>query len=260
MSVLICPVCREKLQRTGNSFVCGNRHSFDLSKEGYLNLLKVSGHRSRHPGDAPELCRARRAFLREGYYEPLRDFVAERITGDVVLDACCGEGYYTKAFAEQHETYGFDIAKDMVRLAAGQDKKTQYFVAGLHEIPVGSDSIDCLTHLFAPVHDAEFSRVLRKDGTMLSVLPGERHLFGLKEKLYDSVRLNDEVPPDSTLTLCSKERLRYDITLRNTDDILNLYRMTPYYYKTARTGVDKLSALETLTTTLDFVVLTYKKA
>lgn len=259
MSILICPVCGESLYAQGNSLVCANRHSFDRAKEGYLNLLLSGQHRSKHPGDAPQLCRARRAFLSKGYYAPLRRFVTERVRGDVVLDACCGEGYYTCAAAEKHETYGFDIAKETVRLAAKQDKRTQYFVAGLHRIPVRTGAVDTLMHLFAPFEDGEFCRVLKPGGTLLHVLPGELHLWGLKQALYKAPYRNRETPPQTVLTLVKTERLRYDVCLECTEDILNLYGMTPYCYKTAQSGLQQLSALPKLETTLDFVVMTYTK-
>ena len=260
VDLLICPVCGLDLARADRSFACEAGHSFDLSKEGYLNLLLSSQRRSRHPGDAPELCRARRAFLSSGHYAPLRSFVAERLSGTVVLDACCGEGYYTSAASERgFRTFGFDIAKDMVRLAAKADKRTQYFAAGLHAIPVRTGSVDTLMHLFAPPADAELSRVLRPGGTLIRVMPGERHLWQLKQALYDTPYLNRETLQPCSLSLLRQERLRFDFELSGTEDILNLFRMTPYSYKTSREGEDKLRALERLGVTADFLVLTYRK-
>ena len=260
MPILTCPVCGHALAARERIYSCDNGHAFDLAKEGYLNLLLPTQRRSRHPGDAPELCRARRAFLAAGYYAPLRDFVAARLQGGTVLDACCGEGYYTSAFAAHaRQTYGFDIAKDMVRLAAKADKRAFYFVAGLHRIPVQSGSVDTLTHLFAPFEDAEFARVLKKGGTLLTVIPGEAHLWQLKQTLYETPYRNRETPPRTRLAPVRTERLRYEIDLRTTEDVLNLYRMTPYSYKTARAGAEKLCALDGLRTTVDFVVLTYRR-
>lgn len=260
MSVLMCPVCAQALTPRDRTYICASGHAFDLAKEGYLNLLLPTQRRSRHPGDAPELCRARRAFLSAGYYAPLRAFMAERVQGGTVLDACCGEGYYTSAYPERGcETYGFDIAKDMVRLAAKADKRSFYFVAGLHSIPAKSESVDTLTHLFAPFADAEFARVLKPGGTLLTVQPGEMHLWQLKQTLYETPYRNRETPPQTGLRLAKTERLRYEIELRSQADILNLFRMTPYSYKTAPQAVQKLCALDALRTTVDFVVLTYTK-
>ena len=254
MRMLLCPLCREPLQRQDRAAVCANGHSFDFSKEGYLNLLPVNGRRSRHPGDAPEMCRARRAFLSAGHYAPLREAVASLVAGDVVLDACCGEGYYTSAVAETgRETYGFDIAKDMVRMAAKADKRSLYFVAGLHAIPVRDASVDTLLHLFAPPSAAEFRRVLRKGGTLLDVQPGAEHLFGLKAQLYDAPYRNRETTPDFGLPLARETRLRYTIRLKG-EQIRDLFRMTPYAYKTAPAAADKLLALPELVTDVEFLI------
>lgn len=260
MSILTCPVCACALTAQAHTYVCANGHAFDLAKEGYLNLLLPTQRRSRFPGDAPELCRARRAFLAKGYYAPLRAFVAERLQGEVVLDACCGEGYYTSAFARSgRETYGFDIAKDMVRLASKADKRAFYFVAGLHSIPVRPQSVDTLTHLFAPFEDAQFARVLKTGGTLVTVQPGERHLWQLKKALYETPYPGRETPPQTILTLRTEERLRYEIDLRGPEDALNLFRMTPYSYKTARGGEEKLRVMDSFCITADFVVRTYRK-
>lgn len=259
MSVLICPVCRQPLSETDAGFRCSARHTFDKAREGYVHLLLPNRRRSRFPGDAPQLVRARRAFLDAGYYAPLRDMIAERIDGGVLLDACCGEGYYTAAFAQKADrAFAFDIAKDAVRLAAVRDKRTQYFVAGLHEIPMQTGSVDTLTHLFAPFADAEFTRVLKPGGTLLHVLPGETHLMGLKRVLYDVPYANAETLPQTVLTLDSTERLRYSVTLRTREDIRNLFAMTPYSYKTSQDAARRLDALDTLETELDFVVVTYR--
>ena len=260
MSILICPVCGTLLRKDGARRVCENAHSFDLAREGYCNLLLPSQHKSRTPGDAPERIRARRAFLDAGYYAPLRSLVAGCVTGETVLDACCGEGYYTAAAAEQAaQTYGFDIAKDAVRYAAKRDKRTTYFVAGLQAVPVRSGSVDTILHLFAPFADEEFCRMLKPGGTLLHVLPGEEHLMGLKRVLYAAPYRNRETPPETALTLQSTQRLRYTVTLRTSDDVRNLFAMTPYGYKTSPEDAARLLSLDTLETALDFVVMTYRK-
>ncbi len=259
MQPLRCPLCREPLQRKDRAAVCARGHSFDFSKEGYLNLLPVNGRRSRHPGDAPEMCRARRAFLAAGHYAPLREAVVSLLAGSVVLDACCGEGYYTSAAAETgRAVYGFDIAKDMVRMAAKADKRSFYFVAGLHAIPVADESVDTLMHLFAPPAAEEFRRVLGKGGLLIDVQPGERHLLALKEKLYEKPYLNRETPPAYDLPLVREERVRYSIRLEG-EAICDLFYMTPYAYKTAPAAAKKLLALPELVTDVDFLIRVFKK-
>jgi len=72
MSTLICPFCQSELLATEHkSYACENNHNFDLSKEGYLNLLPVNQKSSKDPGDNKMMISARREFLELGHYDPL---------------------------------------------------------------------------------------------------------------------------------------------------------------------------------------------
>ena len=51
---------------------CPNRHSFDVAKEGYTNLLLNHGPRTR-VAVSPRDVKARRSFLSAGFYRPLSD-------------------------------------------------------------------------------------------------------------------------------------------------------------------------------------------
>ena len=91
-----CPLCHAPLARRDNSFICPQRHQFDLAKEGYVNLLPVQFKRSRDPGDSAEMMQARREFLDAGHYQPLREAVSAYLhtfAPTDLLDIGCGEGY-----------------------------------------------------------------------------------------------------------------------------------------------------------------------
>ena len=117
MNILTCPVCGEKLNIDGKAFKCANSHSFDIAKQGYVNLL-LTNKSGDKKGDSRESAHSRREFLQKGYYSFLRDYVTSKL-GGTVLDICCGEGYYDEY---QGELYGFDISREMVRLAASARK------------------------------------------------------------------------------------------------------------------------------------------
>ena len=76
-----------------------------------------------------------------------------------LLDICCGEGYYTSAMGAVPgvDAYGFDLGKEMVRLAAKRGDAT-YFVANMKDIPVADGAFDMVTELFAPFNAREFDR------------------------------------------------------------------------------------------------------
>ncbi len=90
-----------------------------------------------------------------------------------------------------------------------------------------------VTELFAPFNEREFARVLAPEGSLYTVVPGARHLFGLKEVLYDTPYLNDEKLPKTTeLELVGTQRVSANITLQTQADIEAVFQMTPYYYRT----------------------------
>ena len=123
--MLICPNCGEQLIKTENTFRCVNKHSFDIASSGYCNLL-VGSKAGEFKGDSKEMVMARRSFLDSGAYEPLRDAVCNTVRNlapSVVIDAGCGEGYYTRAVA----TVLLDVNNDVIMIGADISKAaTQY--------------------------------------------------------------------------------------------------------------------------------------
>lgn len=254
MSILICPVCKNELNKCGNTLKCENNHCFDYSKEGYVNLLlgSKSGDKT---GDSKDSARARHALLSKGYYHCLKDYLTDKMQG-TVLDICCGEGYYDDCSGE---LYGFDISKEMVRLAAKSKKQNNYFVANLSAIPVKDNSIDTAIHLFAPFNEKEFSRVLKNDGVLYSVVGGENHLWELKKILYDTPYKNDEQTPETVnLKLVSKNKVSDKVKISG-DDLKTLFSMTPYFYRTSENDKRKLDEIDETELTVEFLVLEYRK-
>ena len=284
MSLLTCPVCHKTLEFGEKKARCAAGHMFDLAREGYVNLLR-SSKAGDTMGDPKQQARSRRDFLDKGYYQPLRDRLVE-LAGEQAnqwreshpgarptcaqpqadapipfLDICCGEGYYTSALGAIPgiDAYGFDLAKEMVRLAAKRGHGT-YFVANLKAIPVADGSFPMVTHLFAPFNEREFARVLAPGGTLYTVVPGSRHLFGLKQALYDTPYLNDEkLPATSQLELVTTHKVSADITLASPADIEAVFQMTPYYFRTSTQDKAKLRAYEQLATPIEFVIAQYRK-
>lgn len=253
--VLICPVCGKPLKKTEKSFICEEGHVFDIAKEGYVNLLtgnRVGG------GDNPEMVAARRNFLGEDYYKCLREALRPLVSG-MVLDACCGEGYFTQAIAENADkAFAFDLSKDAVKRAAKKIKNTTFFVGNIANIPISDNSIDVLTHIFAPMHE-ECARVLKEDGILLQVVPGKRHLWQMKQALYENPYENDNasnLPPCFRIT----EEIRVaDIITVSHERLGDLLKMTPYGYKTSEAATKKFLRLPQLKTEIEFIIYRAKK-
>lgn len=264
--LLRCPICGADGERTadGRTFFCHGtrRHCYDFARSGYLNLSREG-----KTGDARTAVRARSAFLSAGYYAPLRDRVCE-ILGELgvetVLDAGCGEGYYTDRMAAGRRAVGIDLSRDGIDHAAKEARRTgsgAFFAVGsLFELPIADGAFDAVTSLFAPCAETEFCRVLRGDGHLLLVGAGEEHLMGLKQALYEIPRTNPgraDLP--SGMRLCRRERLRYEITVEGEETVDALFSMTPYYWRTSESDRAKLCGLAELRTVCDFDIFLYGK-
>jgi len=264
--VLRCPVCGGAMERQGGSLLCDGprRHCFDLAKEGYVNLAasKAAGG-----GDDAALIRARTAFLSEGHYRPFADRVCallqQNAPGGVVLDAGCGEGYYTHRMAESgFYTVGLDLSKNGIRHAAkaakGQERAF-FAVAGIFDLPLAESSVDAVVSLFAPVCEAEFLRVLKPGGILLLAGAAPEHLFALKKAIYDTPYQNE---PRADVPLAMEhlftERLTFDMDL-DAAALASLFAMTPYFYRTSKQGIERLAALRQLTVNGEFDLTLYRK-
>lgn len=274
--ILICPVCGGVLSRSGGSLLCEKRHCFDISAKGYVNLLLPNHMNAKLPGDNKLMVGARRRFLEKGYYEPLADALCvcagEYFPDEgAFLDAGCGEGYYTEKMLsalygrkKKVRAAAVDISKAACAAAAVRLKSCPVSVmtaaASVFRLPAACCGTDMLTTIFAPLCMEEFTRVLKTGGILIMVIPAPRHLWQLKQAVYDEPYEN--TPHDYALEgyeLIDRRSVEDTIELRCREDISDLFMMTPYYYKTGEEGHRRLEALETLTTEIAFEVLVYRK-
>lgn len=267
MSCFICPVCKCELQRGERAYTCPNRHSFDISKDGYVNLLMSNQSSHKRHGDDKLMVISRRKFLEKGFYQRLCRKICEAIKayaapGSAVADIGCGEGYYSKAVFESgdYRFYGVDISKDALKYASKSVKGAHFSVASAFNLPFETSGVDCILNVFAPSAYEEFHRVLKEDGLLIKAVPLEDHLWGLKCALYEKPYKNKpELRNDKLFELISVEEIKYELYLDNSDDILNLFRMTPYFYKTGRDDAEKINKVSKLSTIVHFGVEVYRK-
>lgn len=262
-SLFCCPICGGALVREPGRYLCPRGHSFDVAREGYVNLLPANRQHSKEPGDDREMAAARSRFLEGGWYAPLREelcSLVEKYAPDhpALLDAGCGEGWYTAALGETVRTKGgraagVDLSKPAVKKAARRYPAGELAVASVYHLPLTDARVDILTDCFSPLAAGEFYRVLKPGGIFLYVVPGPRHLWELKSVLYDRPYENEdrreEYPGFRYREVAAVER---PFTLPTSQAIGDLYRMTPYYWKTPKEGSERLSALDALTVTAQF--------
>ncbi len=268
MSHFCCPVCRASLLSRDRSLQCPNGHSFDKARSGYVNLLRSQQSSAKRHGDDKRMLIARRTFLDRGFYEALQQRLCDTVqrevkTDGVLLDAGCGEGYYTAAIATAIPTMnvlGIDISKDALQMAAGRSKQIELAVASVFSLPVAAASLDAVVSVFAPTAQDEWARVLKPGGVLIRIIPTQHHLYGLKAAIYKEPRLNKpELVELDGFTLRHRQELHSELTLEDPEDIRSLFEMTPYYYKTGQEDQQRLLSRSSLCTEIGFAVLTYKK-
>lgn len=262
---LICPLCGQILRREEKQYRCQENHSFDIARQGYVNLLTVQQKHSLSPGDTREQVLSRRAFLEAGFYAPIseelnRAALAHGAQGEI-LDVGCGEGYYSARLAQAMGAplTGLDISKEAVRCAAGKYKGPTWLCATAAHIPVKEGSVGTLTSLFALTLPEEFRRVLRRDGLFFQVLAAEDHLLGLKSVLYDELTHKEKntVPALPGFCLVESRPIRFSFTVEG-EQLHSLFAMTPHLFRVGKSGVQRLADTSQLQDTASCVLNVYR--
>lgn len=263
---LLCPVCGAELNRLDGRYVCPLGHSFDIARQGYVNLLAVQQKHSRNPGDTREQVLSRREFLEAGFYAPISQALIDTAKGlgisGPVLDVGCGEGYYSSRLAQAlgAPLTGLDISKEAVRCAAGKYKGAQWLCATASHIPVADGSAALLTSLFALTAPEEFHRVLEQDGYFFQVLAAQDHLLGLKRIIYDQLTFKEK---DTQREFPGFERvqsvpIRFSFTVEG-KQVQNLLSMTPHVFRITKEGAARLANTPCLTDTASCVLNVFRR-
>lgn len=269
---LACPLDGLPLAIKDRQLCCSNGHTFDIARQGYVNLLPVQNKRSRDPGDSKDMVLARQAFLNEGWYQTLAKKVTALLcrslrSGQTLLDAGCGEGYYLDYVAEHGQQglncVGNDISKHAIIKACQRNRQHTWLVASNKNLPVQSQSVDALMSLFGfPVFD-EFKRVLKQDGVLLLVDAAENHLCELREILYPSLKQKTDkvtsAAQESGFQLLSEERLQFALSGVGQQHLQSLMLMTPHFFRAKAEGREQAMKLASLDVTADIRLRLFKK-
>ncbi|MEJ6736815.1 MAG: methyltransferase domain-containing protein [Flavobacteriales bacterium] len=273
---IICPYCQNELLATSNkNYACELNHSFDVSKEGYINLLPVNQKKSKSPGDNEMMISARRNFLELGFYDPLIEHIIKIIKEDftfnnnhfIALDAGCGEGYYSEKVMNNipgmtSQIVGTDISKYAVKNAAKKYKDNFYFVSSVFNLPVATEGIDLILSIFSPLQPEEFKRILTKDGYVIVVSPGENHLKELAELIYDNFREHENNVIEKmtpSLEYQTTKKATFNIHITDVESLLILLKMTPYYWSTSKENLTKIESCNDINITCDFNISIFKR-
>ena len=254
---------------------CTNSHTFDIAREGYVNLL-----RKKLPGDTKEMLIARRNFLEQGYYQPLSDAINFLVSAALgpetpsfnILDAGFGEGYYLgrlQAYLANQMPrtqccyMGLDISKEAIRMAAKKYKAAQFMVANLKErLVFADDAFHVLLNIFAPRNIDEFARVLIPGGIAIIVIPAPTHLLQLRSTFH---LLNIEENKQQHVIeqfagqfeLVDSRTIEYKVRLSRAA-MMQAILMTPNYWHMPDETRETAEGIEEMETEVGFVCMIFR--
>ncbi len=270
--LLTCPICTTQLAQTNNTLICANAHTFDIAREGYVNLL-----RKPLPGDTKEMLAARRSFLERGSYQPLSDtlnqlastYLAASTSPTCILDAGCGEGYYLGRLQQfltnrPLQCVGLDISKEAIRLAARRYKQACFVVANLKEqLVLANSALHMILNIFAPRNPAEFARVLVPGGLLLVAIPAPEHLLQLRSALHllnieehKQEKIREQFAAHFDFVTASD--LSYTLHLSYAE-IVQAVMMTPNYWHLSAEQRATMKGMESVETTVAFTCLVFRR-
>ncbi|QBD80656.1 methyltransferase domain-containing protein [Ktedonosporobacter rubrisoli] len=274
LTILTCPVCATGFEQIDKTLTCEHGHTFDVAREGYVNLLK-----KKLSGDTREMLTARRSFFAHGYYAPLADALTRLLHAYLppgqprILDAGCGEGYYlghmlhylsNQPGYEQSCALGLDVSKDAVKMAAKKYPAASFVVANLKErLSIADSSVEAILNVFAPRNMDEFARILSARGLLLIVIPGSEHLQQLRSvlpllQIEEHKQRHVLEQAAAHFHLLTTSGLSYTLQLAR-EEIAQLVTMTPNYWHLSDEARQSLETLPEMAITVSFLCLLLQK-
>ncbi|WP_017754734.1 putative RNA methyltransferase [Calidifontibacillus oryziterrae] len=267
-----CPLCNSSMEVVDlKSLVCSNNHTFDIAKQGYINLMT----RSSNSHYDKNLFESRQKIIMESSLysvvhakisEIIKEHVDDSIYPIMILDAGCGEGSHLQRIIEECNNIatigvGLDISKAGILLAAKKYKKSIWLVGDLANSPLEDRSFHVILNILSPSNYKEFKRVLVPKGLIIKVVPRPNYLVELREALFDDnekkVYQNDETVDLFKKNFYLKDVFNLSYTRKlDHEELENLVKMSPLSWNSEKAdiGVFLNRASSEITVDLDILV------
>jgi len=275
VDLLQCPVCGAALDCGAGVVQCRAGHSFDIARQGYVNLV---------PGraDTPEMVEARDAFLRAGHFRPLTEALAEEARAAAavvgvdappavppVVDIGAGTGHHLAAVLDalpDRRGIAVDASTAALRRAARSHPRAAAVGADVWKpLPLRDEIATIVLSVFAPRNASETARILAPGGALLAVTPTTRHLAELVGPLgLLSVPDEKEGRLDAKLAgkleLAQRRKIEPAMFLTR-DEAAQIVRMGPSAWHVDEQSLDeRLAALpEPLAVTLSVTLSVFRR-
>ena len=277
-SIFMCPICgSEMMINKFMSLCCRNRHNFDLSRQGYINMLlkQVKSDYDK------KMFESRNMISKSGFFTPMLNLISNLILEETlknkmvnsnILDAGCGEGsHLSRILMNLRENrsinfsgVGIDISKEGIRLASREYMNIIWCVADLSKIPLKNDQFDIVLNILSPANYGEFNRVLNNQGLLIKVVPGNNYLIELREILFKGTSkqfyLNNRVVQhfSDNFKIINKQPILYKVNLNN-ENIEHLIKMTPLVWNAEKEKLEEIIRTGIKNITVAFEVIVGKK-
>ncbi len=233
-----CPICKKSLQLSNNSLKCEQKHTFNLSKKGTINLINTS-HLKESLIYNKELFINRRNFIKHNYYNGVYEYIAETINKAElkeisILDLGCGEAMHSinilNRLDKKYVYYGFDYSKDAISMASDYNSESKiFFNADVNNIPIVDKSINVIIDFLSPFNESEIKRVLCNNGLYIKISPGKEYLKELRKALnINEYEKEEEVLNnlEEKFNIVDRKEIKNTFSV-NDDEVKELIGMTP---------------------------------
>lgn len=271
-SILKCPICGSNMNVMElKSLICEKRHTFDFTKQGYINLMT---HSIKTKYDK-ELFEARRELMGDiRFFEPVVAEISKEIQKQVglnsnklfILDTGCGEGSHLASICDNLNMpvpvvgVGIDIAKEGIIVAAKNYSNQIWAVADLAHSPFKDKQFDVILNILSPSNYGEFTRLLKEDGLVIKVVPQSGYLKELREAFYENSEKqtysNTETVEhfDDNFQLLKTSRVTYTVNL-DIPTLHSLIKMTPLTWSQTEEKIQSFLATGPSEITVDLDIL-----
>lgn len=268
-----CPICKSPMNvKELASLVCSKNHSFDFTKQGYVNLTT---HQAKNKY-SKDLFEARKQVIMEfQFFEPMIHEIANKMQHFIqkpsfrCVDLGSGEGSHLVALSSRLGSdeivgVGVDLSKEGIFVAAKNYPNKIWTVADLANTPFQDHTFDVILNILSPSNYGEFNRLLKEDGIVIKVIPESNYLKEIREVIFSNTDKQSYSNDDTVerfqerFTLIDQTRVTYTKKLNN-EALQLLAKMTPLTWSASATALQPLLEKESLEITVDLTILIGKK-
>ncbi len=269
-SILICPTCAAKLNfhESSSGYYCDNKHHIDKNSQGYWSF--VTSTKFKGSSDTRQQLRSKRFLMTSGIFSPLVEQLSAAFNLAVKdkthvnhLNYQCADGFYLRALVQGTDNssvthWGVSEAENALFAASKDSTPANLLLSPFKKLPFANESLDVITLFDAQLKGKECLRTLKKDGVLLLLVPAPRHLWQLKQKVYENLSEKPQqlnLPKDVELVSSMPITFAADVTGEQAITLLDMNNLSWRINDELKHDI-KQKAIEALE--FDYLLLTAK--